>query len=744
MTSTVALSLTKWALDVLSKLIKADVRLHNAEVVRENMSIIFAPNHFTRLETILLPYFLNKHTGRMIMGLAAAELFQGPVGDFLQAAGAVSTRDPDRDKIIVRSLLQGKDPWIIYPEGMMIKDKKVIGPQGELEIYSKDGRRAPHTGAALLALRAEFYRHMIECLHARPHQEGLDETLQRFGLQSVEEVLQRRTVIIPINITYFPIRAHENILLRLANRLSDDLSKRAVEELSVEGTVLSEETDIDITLGEPIDVRACLDAPQYASIMACGLDSLERLREDPAPLLRGAADGLMQRHMRASYELTTINHDHLFATLTRHQGARRWNERQYRYRLYLCAREIRMLKRYRMHSLLEQYYGDVLFDESSRRFSDFLELCVREELLKREAGREGPRYRWEPTPRIVEPDFHSIRSEEVTQVIANELEPLVEAARIVKHIAQMPGALVEKRVRKALEQEDIARFEEDYARYYDPELSKDPNAGRPYLLRPWRVRGGIVLAHGYMAGPLEVRAMANYFCRKGYIVYGVRMPGHGTSPANLATAHWEEWYTAFSRGYAIVRSLTPLVHLGGFSTGGTLALLAAARKGLQVQSVFAVCAPLKLQNYKAHFAASLGTINAFIRRLDAQWTKWDYVDNHPENPHINYTKNPVAGINQLMRVIEAMEGALPDVRIPALLVQSSKDPIVNPSSASMIFERLGSPAKELTFFERNRHGIINGPGAEEVFERIHHFLLRSASQARGPAQLAPSGGKALE
>lgn len=744
MKSTVALSLTKWTLDVVSKLVKADVRLHNAEVVREGMPIIFTPNHFTRLETILLPYFLNKHTGRTVMGLAAAELFQGPVGDFLHATGGVSTKDPDRDKIIIRSLLQGRDPWVIYPEGSMIKDKKVLGPQGELEVHSKEGRRPPHTGAALLALRAEFYRHMIECLYARPRHEGLDETLQRFGLDSVEEVLNRRTVIIPVNITYFPIRAHENVFVRLANRLKDDLSKRAIEELSVEGTVLSEETDIDITLGQPIDVRTYLDAPRYASIMACDLDTLNRLEQDPAPMIRGAADTLMRRHMRTIYDLTTINHDHLFATLTRLQGARHWSERQYRQRLYLCAREIRQLQRYRMHSLLDKYYGDVLFDESSRRFTDFLDLCLRENLLKRDDGPEGPRYRWDPAPRAAQPDFHSIRSEELTQVIANEFEPLTEAVAVVRHVARMPGALVEKRVRRALEQEDRTRFEEDYARYYDPGLSKDPNAGRPYLLRPWRVRGGIVLAHGYMAGPLEVRAMANYFYRKGYVVYGVRLPGHGTAPANLAAAHWEEWYAALSRSYAIVRSLTPFVHLGGFSTGGSLALLTAARIGFQARSVFAVCAPLKLQNYKAHLAASLGTLNALIRRVDAHWSKWDYVDNHPENPHINYTKNPVAGVNQLMRLIDAMEDSLPQVKIPTLLVQGSKDPIVNPSSASLIFERLGSPEKELTFFERTRHGIINGPGAEEVFERILHFLRRDSAHARAIPELAPLQIKAVE
>ncbi len=743
MPATVALTLTKWALDALTKLVKADVRVHNSEVIRNDMAVLFAVNHFTRLETILLPYYLHRHTDRVVHGLAAAELFQGPVGEFLQSAGAVSTAAPDRDKIIVRSLLEGRDAWMIFPEGMMIKDKKVIDARGEFEVYSKNGRRPPHKGAAVLALRTEFYRHKLDCIHTRPKQEGLAETLERFGLSSAEQALGRHTVIVPVNITYFPIRAHENLILRLASRLSEGgLSKRAVEELSVEGTVLSEETDIDITLGEPIDMREYLAQPEHAALMACGLQDMSQLEQDPASLFNDAAVRLMRRYMAAIYERTTINHDHLFATLVRHQGRRRWSERQYRNRMYLCARELRQLGRHRMHSLLERHHQDIVSDEPCPRFDDFLGLCLREHLLELEGAGLETRYRrnGHPHPDGEAPDFHSIRARELAQVIANEIEPIPEAIEIIRRTGRMAGPMAAKRVRTLLMDDALREFEEEYARYYDPELSKAPEAGRPFLLKPWRVRGGVVLAHGYMAAPMEVRAMAEYFCQQGYAVYGVRLPGHGTSPASLAQTHWEEWYQAFSRGYAIMRNLTDTVFLGGFSTGGCLALRAAARKGAQVRGVFAVCAPRKLQSYSVHLAPSAVTLSALLKRAGSQWDKWDYVDNHPENPHINYTRNPLAGVVQLMHAIDAMEEALPLVRIPTLIVQASRDHLVNPDSGPQIFERLGCADKELLVLERKRHGIVNGPGSEEVFERVAHFLRRIESGA--PAVSRPQADSA--
>ncbi|HOM49326.1 MAG TPA: hypothetical protein PK491_12490, partial [Candidatus Hydrogenedentes bacterium] len=63
MASSLALHLTKWILDLSSRLIKAKVRLHNAEVIDPTASIIFVANHFTRLETILLPWLIHQHTG---------------------------------------------------------------------------------------------------------------------------------------------------------------------------------------------------------------------------------------------------------------------------------------------------------------------------------------------------------------------------------------------------------------------------------------------------------------------------------------------------------------------------------------------------------------------------------------------------------------------------------------------------------------------------------------------------------
>ncbi|GMU92913.1 MAG: hypothetical protein AMXMBFR4_19710 [Candidatus Hydrogenedentota bacterium] len=716
--SSFALKSTKWTLDIATKLIKANVRLHNIEAISDDMAIIYVVNHFTRVETVLLPYVLHKHTGKEIWSLAAGELFVGRIGQYLLSTGNVSTKDPDRDKIIVNSLLTGEHPWIIFPEGAMIKDKKVVDRTGTFAVYSKGERRPPHTGAAVLALRAEYYRQRLACFKDRPEkQSGIQPVLQRFGLQDINQALNRRTVIVPVNVTYFPIRARENIVLRLARGIAKDLSRRALEELSVEGTVLSKDTDIDITLGEPIEVAPFLQETDCALLIESIDADLNALEQDPESGFNEAARRLMVRYMADIYRLTTVNFDHIFGTLIRHQRARKFTERAYRNRIFLSIHQIKRLGQHRLHPLLDRSYRDIIYEDPSPVFTDFLDLCMNDGIIRKTP--DG--YIRNVHARIGRGDFHTIRKDEITTVIANEVEPLTLLTSVIRNVAQLPRPVLSAKIRQIFLQEDKELFEKDYESYYIEGESKPKEVGSPYLLVPPRHKAGIVLIHGYMAAPLEVRAMADFFVSRGYAVYGVRLRGHGTAPEDLARTPWEEWYESMNRGYAIIKSLTDYIVLGGFSTGGVLALLAAGRKKDKIKAVFSINAPLQLRNYMARFASQLVSMNNLLSRF-RRGPGWDFVENQPENKHINYVRNPITGVKQLGDAMRAMESVLPQIVVPTLIVQSFRDPIVDPSSGPNIYAQVGTTEKELTVFDRARHGIINGEGADEVFDRVERFL----------------------
>ncbi len=717
--ATLAVKTAKWTLDIASRIIKAEVRLHHPERASSDLAAIFVVNHFTRLETLLLPYQFYTELGLETRSLAADELFVGRLAPILRSMGAVSTKEPERDSMIIRSLLLGDHPWIIFPEGAMIKDKKVVGDGGHFEVFNGTVRRPPHRGAAVLAMRAEICRRRLRALREARDHASMEETLRSLGLSSQEAISEKRIAIVPVNITYFPLRSDENALLHLVQRYAgEDLTPRAVEELSMEGTVLSRETDIDITIGEPIAIGNFLGEDVFAEARGVSVSELEHIQRDPSSKFAAAAQRLTESYMRAIYGCTTLNADHAIATVLRSMPRSTLSEPALRRRAYWCCRGLLRTAPDRCHAGLSAAAETFLVPSKAGRFDDFLDLCLREGALERRDGLLE--IQGEAPPNDAE--FHEARSKRLAYVIANEAEPVEECRRAARYAAWMPHPVLRRRIVRALAREAEHEFNVDYISRYAPEYTKGPEVGRPFLLKPLAPRAGIVLVHGYMAAPLEVRAMAEYLYELGYAVYGVRLKGHGTSPSDLAATPWRAWCASVDRGLALMHGLCDQVIVGGFSMGAGLALLTGGRHRDGVAAVFAIDPPLILRSAAARFAPSVVRVNSFLRKV--RWAKpgWEYIENAPENKHINYTSNPISGVAELKAAMAAMETELANISAPTLVVMGSDDPTVHPDSGKAVFDRIGTPLKELSIVCRDRHGIINGPGAEDIFERVGRFL----------------------
>ena len=176
---------TGLAIKTLENLSKARVNLHGTENLPQ-VATIFVMNHFTRLETFLMPYYLYKLIHLPIWSIAAANLFVGAFGRYLESVGAVSTEHPDRDRLIVKTLLTGEAGWIIFPEGRMVKNKKIV-EKGRYMISYAGGKHPPHTGAAALALRTEFYRQRIlQLTHRNPAES--QRLLERFNIDALDSI----------------------------------------------------------------------------------------------------------------------------------------------------------------------------------------------------------------------------------------------------------------------------------------------------------------------------------------------------------------------------------------------------------------------------------------------------------------------------------------------------------------------------------------------------------------------------
>jgi len=709
-------SLSKFGIGCLERFFKASVQVHGQEQLPDGV-IIFVVNHFTRLETLVLPYEFYRITGKPLMSLAHHGFFTGALGDYLERMGAVSTRDPNRDKVIIRSLLKGDHPWLIFPEGSMIKDKKVL-ERGRFAAASPTGlRRSLHTGAAVFALRTEFYRQRIHHLHAVAP-DLLAEQLQCFDLESAEQVSRKETYLVPVNVTYYPLRSRQNALETLASYLVKDLPARVREELETEGTMLLSGVDMDICFGQPLAIRPRLNHPHIQEDIQASRRILPDEPIPSRPLLRTVAEGLTTQAMAAIYRMTAVNFDHLAAYVLKYYPWRRISRFDLMERLNVAVEEVCQLDGIRFHAALQKNRPARLLREDQAMLSDFLDIAQRSgaiELLGEMIVKKPLR----PSP---QPSFETIRREHPYLVILNEIECLRAVMRRLRRVAWRPGWQIRRHRQRQLRALDRQQFAADYAASCVAGESKPRSVGAPFLLKRRWANTGVLLIHGYLAAPEEVRLLGEFLHRHGFTVYGCRLPGHGTSPDDLARRTWQEWLGAVERGYLILANSCREVVIGGFSCGAGLALYAGSENLAGVKAVFAVNPPAQLRRKAARLAPAVVLWSKLVERISREETRPYFVPNDPENPDINYTRNPVSGVKELMELMENVSDRLASFTLPVLVIQGSDDPVVDPEGSRKLYMELGSQDKEFTVYPADRHVIIRREGAERIFSRILAFI----------------------
>jgi esterase/lipase len=125
--------------------------------------------------------------------------------------------------------------------------------------------------------------------------------------------------------------------------------------------------------------------------------------------------------------------------------------------------------------------------------------------------------------------------------------------------------------------------------------------------------------------------------------------------------------------------------------------------------VVSISAPIKFVNKNMVFVPLLHTANRLVSWLPSYEGILPFrYNSRTENKHINYRSMPVHGLFELQVMVNEMEERLKNIHCPALVLQGDEDPVVDPESAVIVLEKLGSKNKRLEMIESDRHGILYG------------------------------------
>ncbi len=744
-------AVTRFVLRRLESGLDVRIRLHGLQDQLAMGGGIVIANHFTRLETFVVPFVVHRASSITLRILASHVLFGNKkFGDYLMSIGALPTNHPNKYELISRDILSG-GWWLIFPEGGLIKDRRVI-ERGRLNVTTDAGtvRRRPRSGSAILAMTVQRYKAALR--QALAKNQDIEAISQSLGLghlrpSELEALAFRPTPIVPLNITYYPLNPQDNALKSLASRLLPNLPESSfgqelLEELTVEGSMLLKGVEIDMRFGDPLlvgdaDVQHADDwrtVPWSPSPWRRYLTALrswrpmrpytylvDRLAISSSWRQRQRAWQITRTAMQALYRLATVHIDHLLSALVlqtlRTTKQRRFEVPQLQRRLYLAVQRLQDNGNLALHPnltdpdlqyLLATDTPHPALEDFARRATDLGLLWHTDQV-------------WEPnTDLLLEPwSFSSVRLKNFIQVYYNEIEPLSEVMQAVRYALRADIEAQRAVFSNAMHNYEDQLYEADHTEFVTPAtIAKlaplSPETGRPALLRGHgrNAACGVLLAHGFSASPGEVMPLAKTLNGHGFTVYVVRLRGHGTSPYDLQQRAWQDWYDSVQRGYAYLKTISDVQFAGGMSTGGSLSLYLAAHEP-DLQGVFAVGAPIKLTSRTIHLAPIVKTLRGFV-------------SSNPGNPYTNYAAFPVHALQELLSFISAYTKVLPDITAPAFIVQARGDTTVRPESAQVIYDELGSEVKHLVWKDIDQHVIVSD-AFPEVHDNIVAFLRQHPS-----------------
>jgi esterase/lipase/1-acyl-sn-glycerol-3-phosphate acyltransferase len=686
------LIITELFLSLIEKILKIDFEIKGEEKIPKDKSILFVANHFTRAETMIMPYLLNKIKGlRFCRSLAYKDLFLGKMGEYLTSVKVLSTGEAGRDKIIIDDLNSKKYNWIIYPEGEMIKDKKIFTTKPTFIKRGKLLKSSARTGVAVLAMKAEM-----------------------------DAKIKGNIYICPINISYRPLHVKPNKLMRVILRIAGKrhFSTRLKEEISFESSLLSYSM-ISVEFGNAICVK------DYISQNSKMINSLPFTRQKKRDLtLDYLRYPLTNYLMHQIYLRTPLTFDHFFSLIIyfiiKIEGIKVTLCHLREIIFHVLARCIIMnqdtwSERFRISSsidfwnlpkLIMKSYKFTMFEEAcqiltQKGFATISEdnfiIFNKEELLKKH-------------------EFHEVRVKNIFQVLFNEISYCHRIVRLVElcgskrhdNLVQENGLLL-----KELMEIDYKRDRASAGK-----LSKPENIGKPIFLMGTNDKA-ILLSHGYKSAPAEMNDLALHLNSKGFTVYVLRLKGHGTTPEDMKTRTAEDWIYSYVIGYEILSRNKAKIFLGGFSMGGLLALVSA--RNLPNSGIITISAALHINDFKFRFVRLAKIVTEAYGNITK--TSKDFIEDIPENPDINYKKHYFVSMEELSELMKIAEKELPKIKSPILAIQGKEDPIVKQSSGMEIYKNVSSHEKEL--YEPNfgkRHVIVKGEGSVKLFERISNFL----------------------
>ena len=228
---------------------------------------------------------------------------------------------------------------------------------------------------------------------------------------------------------------------------------------------------------------------------------------------------------------------------------------------------------------------------------------------------------------------------------------------------------------------------------------------------------GCLLIHGFTGTPQNVRPLADYLARRGLAVSAPRMPGHGTTVADLDGTGPEDWLAAAEQALADLRERCSTVFVAGISMGGTITL-ELARRHPELPGIVVMAAPV----------LPLEALDPVVKdpnrpaSIPAPWASVGVLTEDVGVGGIAYLEMPLGALERGMGLMTRVRESLSEMTVPTLLVYGDADQVVDKANGPFVLQNIGSTDKRLLPLADSSHEVTLDVDRERVMIEVYDFI----------------------
>ncbi len=263
-------------------------------------------------------------------------------------------------------------------------------------------------------------------------------------------------------------------------------------------------------------------------------------------------------------------------------------------------------------------------------------------------------------------------------------------------------------------------------------VASPPPPAAPATLAP----EGVFLIHGLGGTQYDLGSMHKRLKNAGFITHSLTLPGHGTTPEDLASVTAEDWIAAVVAKYREIRDQHPRLHLMGMCMGALLAAALAEREQHAKGHLVLLAPPVYIDGWATPWYRVLRPLMYAVpgvgRTMKIEEEDPFGIKNEQlraivkakfergENFHYRWV--PLECIRQVDRLRGIVMKGARDIRCPTLVVHAREDELTSLRSANFLVEQIGGARARMVILEDSYHMICVDNDREIVAKNVLEFF----------------------